>query len=229
MVEVAVRARNQQPDVTHLFMCYWAAFNNIYVTIAERTGRRARLLKNPDGSIKTRQTGHVDIPQVSTVPEREQHTLVFQRFTDHLKQGLVEHNSTRFFAERTPSWRGCPIELDITGRRLNGVLNVGYTVDANHPVWAPIDVVEFAAYFDQGKTHCAETSLRGRFSTCSTQFATIRFMAASVSTMRTTWRCWPRRYPSLQWSSNHLSGSSGQPNLGLQQSVAYGIVWWRRG
>ena len=36
-------------------------------------------------------------------------------------------------------WLATPIDTDGRGQRLNGVLNVGYTVDVAHPVWAPID------------------------------------------------------------------------------------------
>jgi hypothetical protein len=76
----------------------------------------------------------------------------FQKFSDGLKRGLVEHPCTQFFVDRKPSWRGQCIEVDVSGQRLNGVLNVGYTVDARHPVWTPIDTVEFAAYHRGDKT-----------------------------------------------------------------------------
>ena len=125
------------------FTCYWAAFNNIYITIAEQHGRRATLLTNPDGSVKTRRIAQVTVPKVSVVPEREQIALAFDQFTDDLKRGLVEHPNASFFVYRVPSWRGRPIETDANGQRLNGVLNVGYTPDAAHPVWAPIDIQMF--------------------------------------------------------------------------------------
>ena len=47
---------------------------------------------------------------------------------------------------------GQPIEHDDRGQRLNGVLNVGYTVDAQHPVWTPIDAAEFEACQSGAKT-----------------------------------------------------------------------------
>lgn len=152
MVAMATNPPERRADAIQQFMCYWAAFNNIYVTIAERAGRRAQLRRNPDGSIRTRAAGQVTVPEVITVSEREQLNLAFQQFTEDLKRGLVEHSSARFFAYRTPSWRGQRIEQDERGQRLNGVLNVGYTVDARHPVWTPIDTVEFEAYERGGKT-----------------------------------------------------------------------------
>jgi hypothetical protein len=143
-----VAMATQVPSVHPLqaFTCYWAAFNNIYVAISERAGKSAQLRKNADGSLRTRAVGQINIPRVSTVSEREQIDLAFQRFPDELKRRIVEHSSTRFFAYRTPHWRGQPIEKDASGQRLNGVLNVGHTVDAKHPVWAPIDIGMFEAY-----------------------------------------------------------------------------------
>ena len=128
------------------FTCYWAAFNNIYVTIAEQAGKKAQLRKNADGSLRTRAVGQVNLPDVAVVTEREQIDLAFQQFTGDLKCGLVEHPSSRFFVYRTPQWRGVPIERDARGQRLNGVLNVGHTLDAAHPVWAPIDTQMFEEY-----------------------------------------------------------------------------------
>jgi hypothetical protein len=144
MVAMATQVPSTHP--LQAFTCYWAAFNNIYVTIAEQSGKRARLRKNADGSLRTRMVGQINVPQVSTVSEREQIDLAFDQFPDELKRRLAEHSSTLFFAYRTPQWRGQSIERDASGQRLNGILNVGHTVDAKHPVWAPIDIGMFEAY-----------------------------------------------------------------------------------
>lgn len=128
------------------FTCYWAAFNNIYVTIADRAGHRPRLTKRRDGSIRRRVDGSVSIPEVSPVSERQQIDSAFQRFSDDLKQRLIEHPSTRFFVYRTPYWKGRPIATDSNGQQLNGVLNVGYTLSVKNPVWAPIDTATFELY-----------------------------------------------------------------------------------
>lgn len=128
------------------FMCYWAAFNNIYVTVAEQKGRRVRVRRNNDGSLRTRPVGQVNIPEVAVVSEREQLDLAFMEFSNELKRDMIEHPSTRFFVYRAPYWRGQPITYDGNGQRLNGVLNVGYTVDAANPVWTPIDLQSFENY-----------------------------------------------------------------------------------
>lgn len=56
------------------------------------------------------------------------------------------HPSTSFFVYRTPSWRGRRIEFDASGQRLNGVINVGYTVNTDYPVWSPIDTGQYELY-----------------------------------------------------------------------------------
>jgi hypothetical protein len=84
------------------------------------------------------------------VSERDQLNLAFRHFPDELKSRLVEHPSTNFFVHRTPHWHGQPILSDINEQRLNGVLNVGYTLDVRNPVWAPIDVGMYEEYHKNG-------------------------------------------------------------------------------
>jgi hypothetical protein len=143
MVTLATQLPAPTSHPVQAFACYWAAFNNIYVTIADREGRRAQLRRNTDGSLLTRAVGCVNVPVVNPVPERVQIDLAFLKFTVELKQELVEHPNTRFFVYRTPHWQGRPIVNDANGQRLNGVLNVGYTLDAELPVWTPIDTHMF--------------------------------------------------------------------------------------
>ncbi len=146
-----VKLANQLTEQVHpieAFTCYWAAFNNIYVTIAEQAGRYPQLRKNPDGSLRTRTIANVSIPEIRRVTEREQMEIAFSQFPDVLKDRLIDHSSTKYFVYRTPSWRGQPIYQDAYGQSLNGVLNVGHTVDPNHPVWTPIDTLEYERYLE---------------------------------------------------------------------------------
>ncbi|MHB8790206.1 MAG: hypothetical protein ACYDBT_10035 [Desulfobulbaceae bacterium] len=145
MVKFAAELRSYSAHPLPEFTCYWAAFNNIYVMIAEQQGKKPRLKKKRDGSLCTRMVAQVNIPVVSVLSEREQIDLAFQQFTNKLKGTLVEHPSTRFFVYRTPRWRGKTIS-DINGQRLNGVLNIGYTVDEYNPVWSPIDTQSYEQY-----------------------------------------------------------------------------------
>ena len=152
MVAMADQLLERSYDSIQRFMCYWVAFNSIYVTIAEQNGERAQLKRNQDGSIRTRGNGQVSVPVVAKVSERKQLDIAFKTFPEDLKRGLLRHPSTRYFVHRKPSWRGKRIEHDGRGQQLNGVLNVSYTVDARYPVWAPIDAVEYEAYHLGGET-----------------------------------------------------------------------------
>lgn len=131
------------------FMCYWTAFNNIYTTLAESSGHRNQL-RIEGGMIKTLPNGSVNIPEVKPVrTERREIEHALHDFSKRLKQSLITHQSTKFFAERTPRWRGRQIEHDASGQRLNGVLNVGYTVNDQYPVWSPIDTAAFDWYLQE--------------------------------------------------------------------------------
>lgn len=128
------------------FVCYWTAFNNIYVTVAEKKGQRASLKRSADGELETRPAGSVRIPKIVPIREIDQINLVFSEFSDELKQKLVEHPSTAFFVYRIPRGQNQEIEFDALGQRLNGVINVGHTVDTDYPVWSPIDVARYESY-----------------------------------------------------------------------------------
>lgn len=124
------------------YMCYWSAFNNIYVVLAEREGNRATLRRS-NGQVQTRRVANVDVPEVTVLSERKQLDIAFLSFSDELKRYLVTHESTRFFVNRVPHWQDKKIERDARNQRLNGVLNVGRTVDVDNPVWSPIDREKF--------------------------------------------------------------------------------------
>ncbi|MCI0397961.1 MAG: hypothetical protein L0332_16995 [Chloroflexi bacterium] len=106
------------------FLCFWAAFNNIYVKIADQ--KKGGQAKRPG--------------------EKAQIVMAVNELGDDLKHQLITHDSTRFFAYRIPSWRGHKIEYDASGKKLNGVLNVGRTTSSRHPVWSPIDTKLYENY-----------------------------------------------------------------------------------
>jgi hypothetical protein len=146
MVALANRVALTGFEPFQSYMCYWSAFNSIYVTLTEQEGKGPKLRRDEQGCIKTRQVAGIDMPTPRTLSERDQISLAFTKFSPDLKHILVVHPSTEFFVHRTPSWHGQKIEHDPQGRRLNGVLNIGYTVDADHPVWAPINQKLFERY-----------------------------------------------------------------------------------
>lgn len=137
------------------YFYYWTAFNNIYTTIAYSGNRSTTLKKRPDGSIATNTNGSVQIPKVQTVSEQEQIGLAFAEFDSDLRHRLVTHVNVGFFVKRTPSWHGTKIATDASGQRLNGVLNVNYTVEKDYPVWSPIDIQLYTDYLANPKNHKA--------------------------------------------------------------------------
>jgi hypothetical protein len=150
MIAAARRIRPRR-DGSHPFQQYflfWAAFNNIYTSIAHSKGLRTQIIVNDDGSIVRIANGNVNIPEVVIVSEREQIHLSLQEFKDDLKHTLIHHQGTEYFAGRIPYWQGKPIEYDAFGQKVNGVINVNYTSDSQYPVWSPIDFQHYEDYLD---------------------------------------------------------------------------------
>jgi hypothetical protein len=148
MIETARRIKPRRDGghtYQHYFL-YWTAFNQIYTTIAHRAGYRTRIKKNEDGTILTTPNGHVNIPAVEIVSEKEQIHLALQEFDDHLEDALILHTSTQYFVDRTPYWGGIKIEMDAFGQRLNGVIHVNHTSNSQQPVWSPIDTQYYQKY-----------------------------------------------------------------------------------
>ena len=143
-----IRPRRDGQHPYQQYFLFWAAFNNIYTTIAHREGCRTHLKENEDGSIITIANGSVNIPEVVIVSEREQIHLASQEFVDDLKHTLILHEGTGYFVGRIPSWQGIKIEFDAFGQRVNGVINVNYTSDSQYPVWSPIDFQLFEEYLE---------------------------------------------------------------------------------
>jgi len=150
MIETAkkIRARRDGSHLFQLYFLFWAAFNNIYTTIAHIKGIRTQIKKNNDGSVVTIANGNVNIPEVVCVTEKEQIYRSLEEFEDDLKDTLIHHKGTEYFVNRIPYWQGKPIEYDVVGQRVNGVLNINYTVDRQYPVWSPIDLEYYQEYLE---------------------------------------------------------------------------------
>lgn len=127
------------------FGCYWIAFNNIYSVLSAETEFGPKAEKKRDGSSKIKEVSGIWMPVVR-LEERKQIKGVFNRFCDELKDQLIIHPSTDFFANRTPSWKGQEIGCNAMGQRLNGVLNVGKTLAREAPVWSPIVRTTYECY-----------------------------------------------------------------------------------
>lgn len=144
-----IRPRRDGRHPFEQYFLYWAAFSNIYTTIAQRKGLTAKIITNDDGTMVTVQNGSVHIPQVEEVNEKEQISLTFEEFDASLKRTLVTHESTRYFVYRVPAWQGIKIDQDGVGQKVNGVINLSSTCDRNFPVWSPIDGPSYEGYLDK--------------------------------------------------------------------------------
>jgi hypothetical protein len=139
---VAFAKKHEHPFVA--FSNYWAAFNNCYVTLYGLDGKNKASLRIDSGNPKTRSNGSVKIAEVTGIPsERDEIEHAFGQFTEKLKIDLIGSPHTQFFLERTPilqqQYGPVPIATDAFGQKLNGVLNLSRTVNANYPVWSPLD------------------------------------------------------------------------------------------
>lgn len=129
---------NPSANSVHLFASYWIAFNNIYVTLADFSGVAASLKTNVDGDVEITKVDGYDMPKLSKVTERQQMNVAFGELTAETKATLVRHTNVAFFVNRTPFFDRYPLEENRTGQKLNGVLNVGYSLDSAYPVWSPL-------------------------------------------------------------------------------------------
>jgi hypothetical protein len=128
-----------------VYMCLWSAFNCIYITVGDRKGIKPTFIKDNDIH-RTRNIGDVKIRLVRLPREKELLENILMEFNLDLKNRLLRHPSFEYFVYRTPKWRNSPIEYDITGQRVNGVINVGKTMNVEHPVWSPISIKSYEKY-----------------------------------------------------------------------------------
>jgi len=156
MIKLARSSPKHDNKALQDYICYWAAFNNVYKTIAAREGQQTELKRNDDGTLKTRTIAGVKIPIVNRSSERYQIDIASGKLSDDIKDRLIKDENTRFFVYRTPVFDGERIEIDSIGQRLNGVINIGYTSDKNFPIWSPIDVQAFEQYIENQQNQNSE-------------------------------------------------------------------------
>jgi len=133
------------------YMCYWVGLQNICVTIANEQACRPELLTS-EGQLELEQVDGFSMPKVRMPEEREQLDAAYKVFSPQLKEKLILHRCTRFFVNRLPRFHGDELTVDSRGQGLNGVLDIGRTVDATNPVWCPIDQALYYAYLGGERT-----------------------------------------------------------------------------
>ena len=162
MVELAKRAARTGGPLHPFqeYMCYWTAFNNIYATVTYMLGHATELTSNPDGSIVMRTVGGLEQATFKKPPdERRQIQYAVNQFDDDLVRRLLKHRSTGFFVYRAPKWKENVIRHDILRQRLNGVINVNYTVSKAYPIWTHIDTQKYERYIAGNTSRALRLSL----------------------------------------------------------------------
>ena len=151
MVRLVEHYRPGEMEPLEQYMCYWVGLKNICVTIANEQGCRAAL-QTSDGELQLEQVGGFSMPKVRMPKEREQLEAVYKAFSPQLTEELIIHRCTRFFVNRLPRFQGNELTVDARGQGLNGVMNIGRTVEATNPVWCPIDQALYYAYLNGDRT-----------------------------------------------------------------------------
>lgn len=151
MVRLVEQARRGDMEPLEQYVCYWVGFNNICVTIANEQGHRPELLAS-DGQLQLEQVGAFRMPTVRTPNPRDRLEAAYKVFPPQLKERLILHRGTRFFVNRLPRFQGHELTVDARGQRLNGVLSIDRTVEADNPVWCPIDHALYHAYLKGERT-----------------------------------------------------------------------------
>jgi hypothetical protein len=149
-IAIAHRLLEAERQPVQSFVCAWAAFEVIYITLAAGAGLRPTFALRRNGTMETRKEGKIKIAKTDVPSTREQIDVAFQHFGDELKHRLIVHPSTGFFVSRKPTWQGETVEMDGFGQRLNGVIDVSRTVDARYPVWSPISTRLYGHYVRRG-------------------------------------------------------------------------------
>jgi hypothetical protein len=159
MVDLVVQLSGNGNQPLIEFICLWTAFNNVYTTIADRLGLRPRVKRYSDGTPKTFREEDFVMVRVDPVREREKIDLAYNLFSENLKHELIVNESTKYFVYRTPTLNGHKIENDGLNQRLNGIINVGLSVDPKFPVYSRIDINLFEKYLNNSHDERARNTL----------------------------------------------------------------------
>ena len=150
MAKLGRQAAQRPGPRASAYLCYWAAFTNIYAALATQQGARPHFGLRKNGTLRTRRVGTLKMAEIDPPAESELLDKACAGLDAALKHKLITHASTRFFVQRTPVWRGKSIAVDGARQHLNGVLDMRCTFDARYPLWRPIDVALYARYIRAG-------------------------------------------------------------------------------
>jgi len=124
------------------FMCFWIAFNNIYTTNAYTLGKNDQLIKDASGEVQYRddELSGLRFPVISTrLNEKDQILKIIKETNIDFQKKLIFNPNLTYFVNRHPIFNGVEIKKDDLGQEVNGVINIKKTINANYPIWSPID------------------------------------------------------------------------------------------
>jgi len=174
MVRHVEQGRSGEMDPLEQYMCYWVGLKNIAVTIANEQGFHAELLTS-DGQLQLEQVGGFRMPWVRMPKAREQLEALYKVLSPQLTEKLILHRCTRFFVNRLPRFHRDELTVDCRGQGLNGVLDIGRTIEATNPVWCPIDQALYYAYLGGERTSEGRDTLGKEILTVLYTIGTNRF------------------------------------------------------
>jgi len=128
------------------YMCFWIAFNNIYTTNTYTLGKSDQLKRDVSGEVRYRtdEFSGLIMPVISTsLNEKDQIVETIKETDTNFQRDLISNPNLTYFVNRHPFFNGAEINIDKLGQEVNGVINIKKTIDADHPVWSPIDKVLF--------------------------------------------------------------------------------------
>lgn len=124
------------------FMCFWIAFNNIYITNTYTLGESDQLKKNNNGEVIYRddQFSRFKMPSILTRSHEKDQIVQVTKETDvDFQRLLISDQHLLFFVNRHPLFNGKEIKNDYLGQEVNGVINIKKTINSDYPFWSPID------------------------------------------------------------------------------------------
>jgi hypothetical protein len=151
MARLVEQYRPNEMEPLEQYMCYWVGLKNIAVTIANEQGCRSELLTS-DGQLQLKQVGGFRMARVRMPREREQLEALSKALSPQLTDKLILHRCTRFIVNRLPRFHVEELTVDARSQGLNGVMDIGRTIDATNPVWCPIDQALYYAYLGGERT-----------------------------------------------------------------------------
>ena len=149
MISLVRQSADGETNLEQTFLCYWLAWQSICISLITKAGHHPTYQLRKNGTLITRRTGSLRVARVSEPGSDDLLSLALSEFDETLKDRLIRHKGTFFFAHRNPTWQAKPLQKDGFGQQLNGVINVSHTLSPKYPVWSPVDLALYRPYMQK--------------------------------------------------------------------------------